>query len=314
MSTSRPDAAAVQTSITAAIDQSIQHQQELDMSTPTATTDPTTLDFVSVTSHTEPRRGRVRLIDVARGEWIKFRSVRSTWFTLPITAVVAIGLGMVFTATAESGEIGTARAALLDGPVELALGAVDLAAMIIGVLGVVLVAGEYATGLIRTTFAAVGSRVSVLIAKAGVLGVVAAITAAVTAIGALWLGQAVYAGDGATIALTSADGIGVILGTTAYLTGIGLIGLALGTMLRSTASAIGALVGSIFIAPPLVALLPDVVTDAVLRFLPSQAGSAMMATVSDPELLSTGDAYLVLAAWVIGLLTIAAVLLHVRDA
>lgn len=305
----------------------------VDTNTPTDTSNPTdtstgtemTTDTVPLTATSggpaaaEPATrtasgDKVRLVDVARGEWIKFRSVRSSWLTLPIAAAVTVGLGMIFTATAESGDIGSARAALLDGPVELALGAIDLTAMIVGVLGVMIIAGEYATGLIRTTIAAVRSRTSILVAKAGVLGATTAVAAAITAAAALWLGQAVYAGDQATLALTDPDAIGVIVGTTTYLTGIALIGLALGAILRSTASAIGALVGAIFIAPPLMRLLPDVVTDAVLRFLPSEAGSAMMSTVSDPDLLSTGAAYATFAVWVLGLLGLAAVLLRTRDA
>ena len=68
------------------------------------------------------------------------------------------------------------------------------------------------------------------------------------------------------------------------------------------------------LAQELLQLLPDGFTDAVLKYLPSEAGSAMMSRVSDPDLLSTGPAYAVFAAWVLGLLAIAAVLLRARDA
>ena len=278
----------------------------------TATADPSVrLDPASTGSH--PRR-RAHLLDVIRGEWIKFRSVRSTSLALIATGVVTVALGMVFSATVDSGEDVPNAAVGLTDPVQLALGAVDLTAMIVGVLGVLVIAGEYSTGLIRTTFAAVGSRLSVLGAKAVVLGLATMVAISVTAVLALWLGQAVYAGDQAILALSDPDAIGVIVGTTVYVTGIALMGLSLGAILRSTASGIGVLVGAVFILPGLMQLLPDAFTDVVLKYLPSEAGSVMMSTVSDPNLLSTGAAYAVFAAWVLGLLAVAAVLTRIRDA
>ncbi len=256
---------------------------------------------------------RVRWRNVAKGEWIKFRSVRSTKLTLLAAGIVTVAFGMIFSATATSEEA-TGPAAALTDPVQLALASVDLTAMIIGVLGVLIIAGEYATGLIRTTIAAVGNRLKVLSAKAGVLaGAIAAVMSVATLL-ALWLGQAVYSGDLPTMAITDPDTIGVVLGTTFYVVGIGLIGLALGAILRSTAAAIGVLVGGVFIGPQLLTLLPEGFTDAVLKYLPSEAGSAMMSTVSDPDLLSTGAAYAVFAAWVVGLLATAGVLMRKRDA
>jgi ABC-type transport system involved in multi-copper enzyme maturation permease subunit len=265
------------------------------------------------TTGAHPRR-RFHLLDVIKGEWVKFRSVRSTSIALIGAAVATVALGMIFSATAGSAEDAPNAAVGLTDPVQLALGAVDLTAMIVGVLGVLIIAGEYSTGLIRTTFAAVGNRVSVLGSKAVVLGLATMVVMSVTTVLALWLGQGVYAGDEATLALTDPDAVGVIVGTTVYVTGIALIGLSLGSILRSTASGIGVLVGGVFILPGLMQLLPDSFTDVVLKYLPSEAGSVMMSPVSDPSLLSTGEAYVVFAAWVLGLLVVAGVLTRTRDA
>ena len=290
----------------------------MSITTPTSTPPATvnavvTSDRQSAPASTRRERRPVRLRDVVHGEWIKFRSVRSTRWTLVVAGAVTVALGMIFAATAASGDAPGA-AARLTGPVQLALGAIDLSAMLVGVLGVLLVAGEYSTGLIRTTIAAVGDRLSVLQAKAAVLaGTTAVVMAAASAL-ALWLGQAVYSGDQATLAMTDPETLRILLGTTAYVTGIGLIGVALGAIVRSTASAIGILVGGIFIGPPLLNLLPEFFSDVVLKFLPSEAGSAMMATVSDPDLLSTPAAWAVFAAWVVGLLVVAGFLMRTRDA
>lgn len=255
--------------------------------------------------------GKVRTWNVIRSEWIKFWSIRSTSITLIAAGLVTVALGMIFSAVADSGTT-TGPAAGLTNPVDIALGAVGLTAMITGVLGVMFVAGEYSTGLIRTAFAAVGRRARVIRAKVAVVGASVFGVAAVSVTAAVAAGQAVYAGSAATIPIT--DALDVILGTSVYLTGIALIGVALGFILRSTAAGIGTLVGAVFIGPNLLNLLPDSITDYFLAYLPSEAGSAMMSQVSNPDLLSTGTAYAVFAAWVLGLLAVAGFLVRRRDA
>lgn len=268
---------------------------------------PTSLDPTTTTS-----TKKVRTRNVIHSEWIKFWSVRSTSVTLISAAIVTVVFGMIFSAVAESGSETPGPAAFLTNPVDVALGGVGLAEMVIGVLGVMVVAGEYSTGLIRTAFAAAGRRGRVIRGKVAVLGasVFALMGVAVTA--AVVAGQAVYAGSEATVPV--ADVLDVIFGTTVYLTGIALIGIALGFILRSMAGGIGTLFGGIFIGPNLLNLLPDSITDVVMKYLPSEAGSAMMTQVSDPDLLSRGAAYAVFGAWVVGLLALAGALVQRRDA
>ena len=219
-----------------------------DTATDTTPTDTTPTDTTptrtTTTDGDQAPSGRVSTWSVIRGEWVKFWSVRSTTFTLLAAGVVTVVFGMIFSALADSSEA-AGPAALLTDPIDLALAGMGLSEMIVGVLGVLLVAGEYSTGLIRTTFAAVGRRTKVLWAKAAVLGASVFATAAVAVTAAVVLGQAVYAGDLATVPL--ADAVDVIVGAVVYLTGIGLIGLALGFLLRSTAAGIATLVGGVFI-------------------------------------------------------------------
>lgn len=285
--------------------------QETMMTTNLDTTDGTGDDAAEIDATAPQRSGRVRTWNVARGEWIKFWSVRSTKFTLLAAGVVTVLLGMIFSAVAESGEP-TGPATLLTDPLDLALAGTALGEMIVGVLGVLIVAGEYSTGLIRTTFTAVGRRTKVLWAKSAVLATSVFAMAAVAVTAAVVLGQAVYAGDQATVPL--ADALEVVVGAVVYLTGIGLIGLALGFLLRSTAAGIAVLVGGVFIGPNLLNLLPKSITDVFMKYLPSEAGSAMMTQVTDPELLSRGAGYVVFVAWVIGLLAAAGYLVRKRDA
>lgn len=274
-------------------------------------TDTTPGTTTTVAGSDQAPTGRVGTWSVIRGEWIKFWSVRSTKLTLVAAGVVTVVFGMIFSVLADSSEA-AGPAAQLTNPIDLALAGLGLSEMIVGVLGVLLVAGEYSTGLIRTTFTAVGRRTKVLWAKAAVLGASVLAMAAVVVTAAVVFGQAVYAGDQATVPL--GDALDVIIGAVVYLTGIGLIGLALGFLLRSTAAGIATLVGGVFIGPNLLNLLPDSITDVFMKYLPSEAGSAMMTQVSDPDLLSRGAGYVVFIAWVVGLLGLAGYLLRKRDA
>ncbi|MEM7286467.1 MAG: ABC transporter permease [Actinomycetota bacterium] len=279
--------------------------------TATLTPAPTEAQMTPTETTTPIRRGKVRSIDVIRSEWIKFWSIRSTSITLIAAGIATVAFGMIFSAVAES-DAQTGPAAFLTDPVEVALGGIGLTEMVIGVLGVMFVAGEYSTGLIRSAFASVGRRGRIIRAKTAVIAgsvfgiALVSVTAAITA------GQAVYAGSEPTVPVT--DVLDVVLGTSLYLTGIALIGIALGFLLRSTAAGIGTLVGGVFIGPNLLSLLPDSVTDAFMKYLPSEAGSAMMTQVSDPDLLSRGAAYAVFSAWVVGLLALATVLVSRQDA
>ncbi len=280
------------------------------MTTITAPIDSQPAETMTTTTRPE-RTNRVRSINVIRGEWIKFWSVRSTSITLIAAGLATIAFGMIFSAVADSDEA-PGPAALLSDPVDVALGGIGLSEMIIGVLGVMFVASEYSTGLIRTAFASVGKRSRIISAKVAVISASVFAVGLMAVAGAVVLGQAVYAGTEATVAISEVWD--VVFGTTFYLTGIALIGVALGFILRSTAAGIGTLVGGVFIGPNLLNLLPDSITDVFLKYLPSEAGSAMMTRVSDPDLLSRGAGYAVFAAWVVGLLVLAGVLVRRRDA
>lgn len=298
------------------------HDKEIAMTTITRPqlTDPNNSTDAHTTAESMQTRARgrsqpaarVRIWRVVLGEWIKFRSVRSAWVTLLSAGAATVAFGMIFSALVDSDQPAPGPAALLSNPVDLALGGVGLAEMIIGVLGVMFVAGEYSTGLIRTSFAAVGRRSKVISAKVAVLGSASFVVSGLAATAAIAAGQAVYSGTEATIPLI--DAADVIFGTAYYLTGIALMGLALGFILRSTAGGIATLVGGVFIGPNLLNLLPDSITDVFLRFLPSEAGSAIMTQVSNPDLLSRSGGYAVFTAWVAGLLLLAGRLVTKNDA
>jgi len=153
--------------------QPLEHTQENPMTTMTEqniTAESSAVPTIHSTTETTDRtpsssNQRVRIRNVVHGEWIKFWSVRSTSVTLLAAGFATVMFGMIFSAVADSDEA-TGPAAFLTNPVDVALGGVGLTEMIIGVLGVMVVAAEYSTGLIRTSFAAAGRRSRVIAAKA----------------------------------------------------------------------------------------------------------------------------------------------------
>jgi ABC-type transport system involved in multi-copper enzyme maturation permease subunit len=251
---------------------------------------------------------------VVRAEWIKFRSVRSYVIMLLAAGATLVVFGTMFSSLAGSDEALPPNATAGTDSLSMSFGGMNLSQLVLAVLGAVFVTSEYATGMIRSMFAAVADRSSVLWAKAAVLAGGSLVVMTVASFVVFLTGQAVYAGDGATYGLGDDGVLRAILGGGIYGAGIVLMGLALGFMLRSTAAAIGTLVGVLMIAPGLVSLLPESVGESVGKFLPSNAGQALLSVEPSDTLLSPAAGGAVFTGWVIVLLGAAVVTLRRRDA
>lgn len=179
-------------------------------------------------------------------------------------------------------------------------------------LGVLLVTGEYATGMIRATLAAVPARLPVLWAKAGLYAVVTFVLTGATSLAAFLLAQPLLGSRG--VGLDVPELPGALLGTAGYLTAIAVLAVALGFLLRSTAGGISLAFGLLLVVPPLGFLLPSSWQDHLLPYLPSSAGAAVSTVAPQPDLLSPAAGALVLAAWALVPLAGAAVALRRRDA
>ena len=250
---------------------------------------------------------------VLRSEWIKLRTVRSTVVGFAGAAVALVVFGAIFSSfaggDAQAGPPGTGGDSLSSS-----LGGIQLAQLIIGVLGVLFVTSEYSSGMIRATLAAVSSRTQILRAKTVVLFATALVVMAVASVVAFLVGNAIYAGSGATYALTDPGVLRAVLGTAVYAAGIGVFGIALGFLLRSAAGAIGVLVTLLLVAPVLIGLVPGTVGDWISKLLPGNAGQAIMHVTTQPGQLSAWAGLAVFAGWVIAFLAAAAVALSRRDA
>ncbi|QLQ36369.1 ABC transporter permease [Micromonospora robiginosa] len=266
---------------------------------------------------TIPTDARVTGPRVVRAEWIKFRSLRSSPIMLAATVLVFAALGLGFSAFLADATIEPGTPAPPGGPSSLdplgaSLGGVNLAQLLIGTLGVLLTAGEYATGMIRTSLAAVPTRWPVLAAKVTVLAGVSLAVLVPTALLTFLGGQAILGGKG--ISLGDPGVLRAVLGAGAYLAAVGVLGAALGSLLRTTAGALTSVVALLLVVPGVVSLLPESWSDPISPYLPSNAGQAVMSIGDNPDLLSPGAGAAVLGAWALALLGMALLRLRRRDA
>ncbi|GIH75650.1 ABC transporter permease [Planobispora longispora] len=205
-----------------------------------------------------PSSERLKINSVLSSEWLKLRSVRSTHHTLGAAAAIVV-LGAVWTyyaGTAWDGRDPAGRAAFRAAAPEE--GFLPFLQMALGVLGVLAITSEYATGMIRTSLVAVPDRRRLFLAKAGVL-------AALTLAGGHAILLATYAvsriiAGGRTMGFNAgpftAD-LPALLASGLSVTVLALVGLGTGTITRSTAGGVASVAVLLFVLPGVANLLPE---------------------------------------------------------
>ncbi len=250
---------------------------------------------------------------VVNSEWIKFATLRSTWITLIASMVGTVGIGALASWGANSrwssmdpGELATFS------PITQSLFGVNLAQLAVGVLGVLIISGEYATGMIRATLSAVPSRLPVLWAKLVVLSAVMFVVSLVCAFAAFFAGQSLLASHG--VGLGAPHAVRAIVGVALYLTVIGVLAMGIGFMVRSTAGGISALFGLVLVVPGLGHALPASWQPHILPYLPSNAGGSLFTIHPDPDSLGPWTGLAVMCLWAAAAVVGGALLLRRRDA
>lgn len=263
---------------------------------------------------TAPGNLRVFTANV-RAEWTKLRSVRSTMWTLLATVGVAVGFGALVGVSQMSSwdDLDPAEKLRFD-PTFFSLSGLWLAQLAVGVLGVLLVSSEYATGQIRATFGATPQRATVVAAKAVAFSGVVLVVGSLSSFAAFFVGQAIFATKDLGVAITDPGVLRAVAGGGLYLAAVGLLGLGLGTILRRTAGAVAALVGVLVLAPLVSGFLPASFQESIGKFFPAQAGMAVFSVAPDPRSLTPWTGYGALLGYVALTLVIGTVLLTRRDA
>ena len=251
----------------------------------------------------------VRALDLLASEWTKFRSVRSTYWSLLVAVItpVAVSAVVAFAFTSARNQ-GPPPDPLLPEVISL-----EYAVIAVSVLGVLAFSAEYSTGLIQVTFTAAPRRRAVLAAKAVVLAAVTLAAGEVVAFASFGLVQAVLADHGQGVSLGHPGVPGAVLCAGLLLCVCALLGLALGAIIRHTAGGIAATIAVILI-PGILILLPSPWNGRIGRFTLLEAAQQVSALHPAADLFSPGWSLLVLLAWPAAGLAAAAVVITRRDA
>jgi ABC-2 type transport system permease protein len=186
--------------------------------------------------------GRYGFRHVARMEWIKLRSLRSTRWTLVIAAAGAIGIGVT---------VGMNTRNAAGDLTNNALAGIVPSLLLIGVLGALAMTSEYSSGAIRATLAAAPRRPLLLAAKAAVFGAVALAVGEVASFVAFFAGGAALRHGIPAPSLTQPGVLRAVLLAGASFCLIGLLGLGLGAIVRHSGAAIAVVVGGVYVGPTL---------------------------------------------------------------
>ncbi|MDP3967929.1 MAG: ABC transporter permease [Nocardioides sp.] len=253
---------------------------------------------------------------ILHSEWIKLWSLRSTYWTVLATlaamVLIAVMLGVA--------SLADDAAVVPDGQMAIGMG-YTFAQVVVAVLGVLTITGEYTTGMIRSTLAAVPTRLPALAAKAVLVAAVGFILGVVGVALSYLASYPLLGADGAAT-LSDPEVQRIFWGSGLYLAGVGLLGLAIGTIIRHTAGAITLILGLLLLLSTMWQLLmmtSDWFTKSY-AYLPSTAGERiaspdMSSVVAEgPQALAPWTGFGVFMLYIAVAFLIAGVLLRRRDA
>ncbi|WP_308799620.1 ABC transporter permease subunit [Agromyces silvae] len=270
--------------------------------------------------------GSLSFAGVLRSEWIKLRSLRSTVWSYALVIVIALGMALIMSLSLVNGMGGVNRGGDLAGmPVEQQTALVVQSTtfgvlfgqLVAGVLGVLVITGEYSTGMIRSTLTAVPRRTPAIAAKAVVLFVSTFIVGLLATVGAYGVTSIVVAGHGVSVSLLEPAILLPVLGAALYLALVAVFALAIGTILRSSAGGIAAVLGLILLLPTVLQMIPAEWPGEVIPYLIGSAGTGIfMSTTAWPagDELGAWVSLFVVLGWVAVAMGGALALLKRRDA
>lgn len=246
-------------------------------------------------------------------EWTKLRTMAGNAWMIAASVMTTIGLSAAIAAGSRS-----SNATDLD-TTRLSLTGVVLGQALVAVMAALAIGGEYGTGMIRVTFAAMPRRGVVLTAKALVVSAVTLVTGAAAVLGSLLVGRLIFGGADsahALVSLTEGSTVRAAIGTVLYLGLIALIGLGTGVIIRDPAAAVGVILGLLYLFPLLGAFADDPAWQRWIEKLgPMTAGLAVQNTVNvDDAVIGPWAGLGVLGGWATAALLAGAVVLRARDA
>jgi hypothetical protein len=209
-------------------------------------------------------------------EWTKLWSLRSTRWVLLVSFIAMAAPGPIISA------VQMARWSSLSlhdrvtfSPIDTGVGGWHLAQLGIGVLGVLIISGEYSTGMIRSSLMAVPRRLPVLAAKVLVYAAITFVLMLIATLISYLVTQAIVSEHHIQRGLGAPGALRVVIGNVLFLTVLGTMCVGLGTWVRNSAGGIAAFVGLIFVLSGLIDILPTSIGNAVMPYLPLNAGTGV---------------------------------------
>jgi ABC-2 type transport system permease protein len=271
---------------------------------------------MSAAAPTLAQTGRVTQVRVLLSEWTKLYSLRSTRWSLLAATVLGIGFPLLFAALTSShwGHM-SAHERADRNPIDIALAGVNVSQLPIAVLGVLVITGEYTTGMIRSSLIAVPKRLPVLWAKLGIYAGVTFLLMLPAVLVSFFASQAILRRHTTLEIAFSHPGVTrAVVGGAVFLMLVGVFALGIGAIIRNTAGGIAAFAAIFFVIPPLLNVLPSSWNDAITPWLPSESARAIFALTHGPHTLSPGAGAAVFCGYCAFTLGLAALLLRRRDA
>ncbi|HVA76024.1 MAG TPA: ABC transporter permease [Acidimicrobiales bacterium] len=252
--------------------------------------------------------------DALRSEWTKLRTVRSTFWSLAAAAALGIGLGALISWAGASRFHRDAGLHFNWNPTDHSLRSLTIAQLAFAVLGVLIISGEYSTGMIRTSLAAVAKRSRMLSAKLTVFTLLALIAGEAIALATFFLGQALIYGKAPSASIGYPHVARAVIGAGVYLALLALLGSAIATIVRHAAAGIAVIVAILFVLPGIAYALPTSWQQPIEEYWPTNAGQQFAIVMRDAHTLGPWQGFGVMAAFVAVVLVAAFVLLERRDA
>jgi ABC-2 type transport system permease protein len=217
------------------------------------------------------------------GEWTKLVSVRSTVWSLLATVVVTVGFGiMVSWGTISRWDRIRPAEKLNFHPATFSLSGVFLAQLVIGSLGVLAMSAEYSTGTIRATLSATPQRLMMYLSKIGVFALVSFVVSLVSTTGAFLVAQSILSSKHIQTTLSAPGVPRIVVGSALFLVAVSLLGLGLAALFRHTAAAISTVFGLMLVLTILSNFLPSDWQANIDKYLPLNAGMAVMQAATQP--------------------------------
>ncbi|MBB1242630.1 ABC transporter permease [Streptomyces durbertensis] len=256
-----------------------------------------------------------QLTRVLSSEWTKIKTVRSTVWTLALTFLTTVVIGVLFCLLVRylipAGERG------VFDPTFTSFGGISMGQLAVICFGVLVVTSEYSSGMIRASLSAVPQRGLLMGAKT-LVGVGAALAVGlVTAFVSFFLGQLVL-GSELNTSIGEPGVLRAVIGAGVYLALMAALSMGVAWLLRSPMLSFGILIPLFFLVSGILGMIPR--ARDVAQFLPDQAGSTIMAVGDMGEFGGIDRAYgpwgglLIMVLWVAAALAAGYATLKSRDA